>query len=183
MRNQQASLADYMRNTVTASAVLAAANNGVVEVAVAVGLAARAAANNNIEDLVQATSAAEDHMFFEAMECLEEEPLRGKTDKDVIENEEKKESNNSMEDGMGEESTNDSEGESGDDSEDETSGDSEDEDSDDSDDESGEGSGVDNQKEKCREQLSFTASSTTSITTYFTTSNNSAEKGCMLLWL
>ncbi len=52
-----------------------------VEAAVAVGLAARAATNNDIEDLVLATSAEEDQMYFEAMDCLEKEPLRGKTEK------------------------------------------------------------------------------------------------------
>ena len=68
-----------------------------IEATFAVGLAARAA-NNDIEDLVHLTSAEEDQLFFEAMDCLEDEPLRGKTDKVGIENEESKENNSSVQD-------------------------------------------------------------------------------------
>jgi hypothetical protein len=86
-------------------------------------------------------------MYFEAMDCLEEEPLRGKTDKDASEYEEKKESNNCMEDGTSEESADDSVDESSDDSEDESCDDNEDDDSDESKDDNGEGSCVDSHKE------------------------------------
>jgi hypothetical protein len=57
----------------------------VIEAAVAVGLAARST-GNDIEDLVQATSAEEDQFFFEAMECEEEEPLRGETIQEAFDN-------------------------------------------------------------------------------------------------
>lgn len=55
-----------------------------IEAAVAIGLADRVA-DTDIEDLVQ---AEEDQLFCEAMECLEEELIRGGgTDEDAVENE------------------------------------------------------------------------------------------------
>ncbi len=60
-----------------------------VEAAVAVEIVAKAA-DQDIDDLVLATSAEEDKMFYEALVHIEEEQLKGKTDKEVTEDEHNK---------------------------------------------------------------------------------------------
>ena len=65
-----------------------------VEATVSVGIVAKAA-DQDIDDLVLPTNAEKDKMFYDALCYIEEEQLKGKTDKEVTEDEHHKETSGS----------------------------------------------------------------------------------------